>query len=135
MSADLDSGRIHYPGFGESVSQLFQMDHECRNVCIPSYVNIPTNPLSVYRVSWLRAKARFSRWSEELHLVEAEMQWTVKWFLWKMEQWRIRLKDLEEEERPPGLDCYCHKQMVLWDSLAEQAQTQFSTLLGHPLLC
>jgi len=111
------------------------MGHECRNVCISSYVHILTNPLSVYRVSWLRAKAHFTRWSEELRLVEAEMQWTVKWFLWKVEQWRTRLKDLEEQERPPGLDCYCHKQMVLWDSLAEQAQKRFSTLLGHPLLC
>ena len=40
---------------------------------------------------------------------------------------------MEDEERPPGLDCYCHKQMVLWGSLADQAQTKFSTVLGRPL--
>jgi hypothetical protein len=40
---------------------------------------------------------------------------------------------MEDEERPPGLDCYCHKQMVLWHSLADQAQTKFSTVLGRPL--
>jgi hypothetical protein len=117
------------------VNQLLQVVHECRNVCISSYVNHSTNPFSVYRVSWLRAKARFSRWSEELRLVESEMQWTVNWYRWKMEQWRTRLRDLEADERPPGLDSYCHKQIALWDSLAEQAQTRFSTLLGRPLFC
>jgi hypothetical protein len=93
----------------------------------------PTNPLSVYRVSWLRAKARFCRFSEELCILEYEMKWTVTWFQRKVEEWRKRLKDVEDEERPPGLDCYCHKQMVLWGSLADQAQTKFSTVLGRPL--
>ena len=98
------------------------------------YVYHLTNLTLVYRVSWLRAKARFSRWSEELCLVESEMQWTVNWFWWKMEQWKKRLIDLADEDRPTGLDCYCHKQMALWHSLAEQAQTKFSTLLGRPLV-
>ncbi|KIM85858.1 hypothetical protein PILCRDRAFT_65890, partial [Piloderma croceum F 1598] len=47
----------------------------------------PTNPPVVYRVSWLRAKARYMQWSEELQLVEYEMQWTVNWFCWKEMQW------------------------------------------------
>jgi hypothetical protein len=98
----------------------------------PSRIRL-TNLAPVYRVSWLRAKARFDRWSEEFRLVGLEMEWTINWFRWKQEQWRKRLDDLEEEERPPGLDCYCHKQMVLWGSLADQAQTRFTTLLGHPL--
>ena len=92
-----------------------------------------TNPCLVYRVSWLRAKARFSRWSEELRIVGYEMQWTVNWFRWKEEQWRLRLNEMDDEERPPGLECYCHKQMALWGSLANQAETQFTNVLGHPL--
>jgi len=87
----------------------------------------------VYRVSWLRAKARYFRWSEELRLVEYEMQWTVNWFRWKERQWQQRLRDLDDEERPPGLDCYCHKQMVLWNSLADQAEEKFSAQLGRPV--
>jgi hypothetical protein len=83
-------------------------------------------------VSWLRAKARFSRWSEEFRLVEYEMQWTFNWFRWKERQWRMRLNDIEDE-RPPGLDGYCHKQVVLWGSLADQAETQFPALLQRPL--
>jgi hypothetical protein len=61
------------------------------------------------------------------------MQWTVNWFRWKEEQWSMRLSDTEDEERPPGLDGYCHKQVALWGSLADQAQNQFSTLLGRPV--
>ena len=61
------------------------------------------------------------------------MQWTVNWFCKKEEGLNKRLRDLEDEERPPGLDCYCHKQMVLWSSLVDQAQAKFSTLLGQPL--
>jgi hypothetical protein len=45
----------------------------------------------------------------------------------------MRLRDTEDEERPPGLDGYCHKQVALWGSLADQAQNQFSTLLGRPV--
>jgi hypothetical protein len=99
----------------------------------PLVVCCPANPPVVYRVSWLRAKARYLRWAEEFRLVEYEMQWTVNWFRWKEMQWRQRLRDIEDEERPPGLDCYCHKQMVLWSSLAEQAQTKFSAQLGRPV--
>jgi hypothetical protein len=61
------------------------------------------------------------------------MQWTVNWFRWKENQWRQRLKDLDDEERPPGMDAYCHKQVGLWGSLADEARDRFSTHLGRPL--
>ncbi|KIM78567.1 hypothetical protein PILCRDRAFT_75318 [Piloderma croceum F 1598] len=93
-----------------------------------------TDLLLVYRVSWLRAKARFFRWSEELRLVEYEMQWTINWFRWKEGQWRTRLSEVDDEERPPGFDSYCHKQVALWDSLADRAQSQFSALLNQPVV-
>ena len=90
----------------------------------------PTNLCPVYQVSWLRAKARHSHWVEELRLVELEMGWTLNWFEWKKDQWLRRLDDLEDGERPPRLDCYCHKQVALWDSLSEQAKQKFSTLVN-----
>ena len=43
------------------------------------------------------------------------------------------MNDMEDQDRPPGLDCYCHKQMALWSSLADQAETQFTNVLGRPL--
>src|ERR1700679_1513036 len=78
--------------------------------CTSDYLTrlyLSTKLCLVYRVSWLRAKARYSRWSEEQHIVGYGMQWTVNWFRWKEEQWRWRLNDIDDEERPLGLDCYC----------------------------
>ncbi|KIM74283.1 hypothetical protein PILCRDRAFT_80226, partial [Piloderma croceum F 1598] len=72
-----------------------------------------------YRVSWLRAKAHFCRWSEELTLVEYEMKWTVNWFHWQENKWKQRLRDVDDEERPAGLDSYGHKQVALWNALAD----------------
>ncbi|KAG2070067.1 hypothetical protein BDR04DRAFT_1118593 [Suillus decipiens] len=34
----------------------------------------------LYRVNWLKAKARWSRWQEELSLVRHKMGWIIKWF-------------------------------------------------------
>jgi len=52
--------------FGEPVDCNNPRMEECMSS--PTAWRYPTNPTSVYRVSWLRAKARYSRWSEELHL-------------------------------------------------------------------
>jgi hypothetical protein len=76
----------------------------------------PINLPIVYQVSWLREKARFCQWSEEWRLVGYEMQWMVNWFHWRENQWRQRLRDVNDDERPPGLDSYCHKQIALWGS-------------------
>ena len=61
------------------------------------------------------------------------MQWMVKLFQWKAEQWWRRLGDVTNEERPPGLDSYCHKQIVMWDTLGNWMASQLSVLLGRPL--
>ncbi|KAG1744530.1 uncharacterized protein EDB91DRAFT_1050678, partial [Suillus paluster] len=42
-----------------------------------------------YRVNWLKAKARYDRWSEELKLVQHEMFWTISWFWTQEERWRV----------------------------------------------
>lgn len=87
----------------------------------------------VYRVSWLRAKARLTRWSEELQLVGYEMQWTVNWFRRMQEEWELRLKRLENDAEAPGLDSYCYKQIELWKSMADKAHDRFSSALQRPL--
>ena len=68
---------------------------------------------TVYRVSWLRAKARCDWWDEELRLVELEMGWTVNWFKQREKQWMERLRQVQDDERAPGMDSYCHKQVAL----------------------
>ena len=87
----------------------------------------------VYCVSWLRAKACLARWSEELRLVGCEMQWMVNWFQWKEEEWRKRLRDVINDERPPGLDSYCYKQIALWGTLADQVHMKFCDVLSKQL--
>ena len=62
------------------------------------------------------------------------MQWTVNWFRWKKEQWNKRLSDLEDKERPPRLDCDCHKQMALWGSLAGPDKILYTVGLAFALV-
>jgi hypothetical protein len=87
-----------------------------------------TNHKTVYRVSWLRAKARYQRWAEEIRLVKLEMQWTTNWFRNQELCWRERSERLQDEEREEGLQCYCHKQMALWRALGDDAEQRFSGL-------
>ncbi|KIM61410.1 hypothetical protein SCLCIDRAFT_122156, partial [Scleroderma citrinum Foug A] len=46
----------------------------------------------VFRVSWLKAKARYERWNEELQMVEGEMFWTTLWFKHQEREWERRCK-------------------------------------------
>ena len=85
---------------GEGVNTNSPRMHECMYYCfhiIVTYILLLIH-FSVYRVSWLRAKACLARWSEELRLVEYEMEWTVNWFQSKVKQWQNRLRDLVDEE-------------------------------------
>ena len=89
-----------------------------------------TNNNTVYRVSWLRAKARYLRWTEEMRLVKLEMHWTVNWFRHKQRCWKERLDCVVDEERDDGLKCYCHKQIALWKEFADGAEQRFSGIVG-----
>lgn len=93
---------------------------------------ISANSWIVYRVSWLRARARYFRWKEEVRLVRLEMEWTVNWFRSRETSWRERLQDLENDEREEGLTCYCYKQMGLWRRFGDNAAKLYNTILGTP---
>lgn len=115
-------------GLGPSEMNAPRM-HECTYA--PQLHQWPlTICLLVYRVSWLRARARFLRWSEESRLVPMEMKWTVKWFSWQMEKWENRLQSIREDSCPPGLEAYCHKQIALWEGLKLAAEKRFLAVLG-----
>jgi hypothetical protein len=43
---------------------------------------------SVYRVNWLRARARHARWEEELQLIPKEMEWTTLALGYYEQKWR-----------------------------------------------
>jgi hypothetical protein len=79
----------------------------------------------VYRVNWLRAKARVDRWSEELTLVKHEMNWTILWFKNQADLWRER-SEREDGDLPDGHKAYATKQQKLWKAFERKSFERFS---------
>ncbi|KAG1828201.1 hypothetical protein EV424DRAFT_1344918 [Suillus variegatus] len=74
-----------------------------------------------YRVNWLKAKARYDRWSEELKLVQHEMCWTVWWFQKQESEWRARA----DESIKNGHRAYAEKQASMWAEFAAEGMKSF----------
>jgi len=78
--------------------------------------------LAVKRVHWLRGRAIYQRWKEEELLVNNEMQWTVKYFIYKSDTWRnVPRHNL----LPSGPIAYAARQAAQWRDLATRAQRLF----------
>jgi len=82
---------------------------------------VKPNRFSVYRVNWLRAKARKERWEEEFELVKKEMEWTVNCFRYKERTW----KEIAESEGQEGHRAYGWKQSSIWRRQASLAAATF----------
>jgi hypothetical protein len=78
-------------------------------------------------VNWLRAKARFNRWEEELRIVKNEMRWTVSWFNFQTKKWTDRAEESEKIGQE-GHACYAWKQGEMWRSLASKAEGDFCSI-------
>ncbi|KAG2111109.1 hypothetical protein DEU56DRAFT_762242 [Suillus clintonianus] len=78
-----------------------------------------------YRVNWLKAKARWNRWEEELSLVQHEMGWTVSWFKYQEEKWQLRW----HQATKPGHQPYAHKQVLVWKAFTAEAEEKFKDKL------
>jgi hypothetical protein len=92
-----------------------------------SYVDFAFHQIffsSVYRVNWLRAKARVDRWVEEQTLVKHEMNWTILWFRNQRKMWGERAKS-QDESLPPGHQSYAIKQEKLWNRFETKASERF----------
>lgn len=85
------------------------------------YCKGDNNFVIVYRVNWLRAKARRERWEEEVELVGGEMSWTVNCFKYHERMW----KQMAEEARGPGQAAYAWKQNSKWKEWARSAEDTF----------
>ncbi len=72
-------------------------------------------------MNWLRAKARLTRWDEELQLVLHEMDWTVNWLKRKVTEW----KELAGRALESHMVAYVEQQASDWEYLALQAETSF----------
>ena len=73
------------------------------------------------RINWLRAKARYDRWKEELQIVENEMKWTISWIGYHEKQWKKRLKEVDKKDLA-GHRCYAEKQMSVWRMVKKHFQ-------------
>ena len=76
----------------------------------------------VYRLAWLKAKARYDRWNEECQTVRAEMFWTTLWFGHQRNEWERR----SIQSTKLGHQAYAAKQMDLWERFKTKAEHYFA---------
>ncbi|KAG1722519.1 hypothetical protein EDB19DRAFT_1645755, partial [Suillus lakei] len=74
-----------------------------------------------YHVNWLKAKAQYDRWSEELKLVQHEMFWTVSWFGTQEATWRSRA----DKSIKDGHKAYAEKQASMWAKFSAEGLKNF----------
>ncbi|KAG0695623.1 hypothetical protein DFH29DRAFT_879915 [Suillus ampliporus] len=74
-----------------------------------------------YRVNWVKAKARYDHWSEELKLVQHEMFWTISWFQTQEVRWRVRA----DESIKNGNRAYAERQASMWAEFSAQGLKNF----------
>ncbi|KAJ2920505.1 hypothetical protein H1R20_g16590, partial [Candolleomyces eurysporus] len=70
----------------------------------------------LYRISWLRAKARKNRWEEECKLLESEIGWAANFFKFKADQWEM----LSATDNA-GKQAYALAQKAIWSLLYAEA--------------
>jgi hypothetical protein len=78
--------------------------------------------LSVYRINWLRARAKKIRWEEEIELIPKEMEWTVLFFKHKAEEWQ----SLVDIAGTSGQRSYAERQRAMWTGLQYKTTESFN---------
>ncbi|KAJ7708497.1 hypothetical protein B0H14DRAFT_3525492 [Mycena olivaceomarginata] len=84
------------------------------------------------RVEWARAKARKTRWVEEVMILEEEMRRTLRYLEWQAIWWEVRV-----DSRPgatvqvrAGVRAYALKQAALYRRLAKHFKAEWETKCG-----
>lgn len=91
-------------------------------------MNIHIHSHLVYRVNWLRAKARQDRWMEEVEIVKNEMRWTILWFEHQSKEWNDRLKESKKKEQW-GHIAYAEKQITMWEKFIKEGERGFRKIM------
>jgi hypothetical protein len=78
----------------------------------------------VYRVNWLRARARHLRWKEEIVRIEYEMEWTTNSFQRHEETWVKRAR-ISEEAGNIGHSSFALAQAEMWKGFKDVASNKF----------
>ena len=68
----------------------------------------------VVRICWLKARARYERWREELEMVKHHEH-----------EWERR----RSEARSPGHKAYAAKQKSVWEKFRQKAEESFGALM------
>ncbi|PPQ86478.1 hypothetical protein CVT26_011993 [Gymnopilus dilepis] len=84
--------------------------------------------VAVKRVHWLRARAQMQRWHEEVLLLSHEMQWTVRFYMYKARTWE---DSMSVGGVTPGAKAYALRQIDMWRKLAVGADALFSDLTSQ----
>ena len=85
-----------------------------------------SNQRLVYRISWLRAKARKERWEEECILLKSEMEWTIRYYKHKSTGWTELGLGADDEKKHLAF-----AQSELWKFMHDRAKAEFD-LYMHP---
>jgi hypothetical protein len=81
----------------------------------------------------LRAKARHTRWKEELKIVRKEMEWTCRSFQFLERKWTSRAHICRMDQNMKGHYSYAMKQAAIWSNWEEKAKQSFSEVLHIPV--
>jgi hypothetical protein len=85
--------------------------------------------MTVYRVNWLRERARFKRWKEEKILLKHEMKWAIIYFQYRETEWVQQLQGIvEDTDGAEGLAAYAAKQADIWAKFAKDGSVQLTPL-------
>lgn len=107
-------------------------DDECMKecalfICINEMIGLKFICI-VYRVSWLRMKARLDRWQEEKRLLKEEMIWTVESFKYQETQWGNRAERLRGKDEKEGHVSYALRESNMWVTFGRKASVAFQAL-------
>ncbi|KAF5341217.1 hypothetical protein D9611_005928 [Ephemerocybe angulata] len=83
----------------------------------------------VYRLSWIRAKSRFDRWTEELVMLKAEMEWFVRFTEYR----KLKAESWAELSSTEGAKSYAYRHANMWKRMGADALVKFREKAGVKL--
>ncbi|KAF8258336.1 hypothetical protein EI94DRAFT_1622901, partial [Lactarius quietus] len=75
------------------------------------------------------AKAQKMRWIEELQCLQVEMESVVRYFKHQERAW-LEKREVIDSHSQPRHAAWAARQSAMWCSMAAQAESTFTTLLG-----
>ncbi len=120
-----DSGTRNTPlGYGETIQNVTMLE-QWVNVRTP--LRFPLVQLIVCivdRLSWLKARAQYYRWTEELSILSGEMEWIVRYFHYEYSRWDKLLQGAQSMGET-GHAAFAAKQRAMWREFGTKAQVAF----------